>query len=116
MLLMWENWTLCNRYAKAFRRGVKRTHLRNQSVCKSLQKGGKKDAPQKSVCWLEDEEKVEAHIYNINSLKGSVNPLKIEVKLDGCSICMEMDTGATISVMLETIFSQLWPGVYLTQM
>ena len=43
-------------------------------------------------------------------MKGSVDPLKIEVKLDGCSICMEIDTGATISAMSETTFNQLWPG------
>ena len=83
-------------------------HLKQ--VCKSRQKGGRKDTPQKSVCRLEEEEEVETHVYNINSLKGSVDPLKIEVKLDGCSICMETDTGATRSVMSETTFNQLWPG------
>ena len=71
--------------------------------------------PQKSVCHLkEEEEEVETHIYNINSLKGSVDPLKVEVKLDGCSICMEIDTGATMSVMSETTFNQVWPGRYLS--
>ena len=83
-------------------------HLKQ--VCKSRQKGVRKDTPQKSVCCLEEEEEVETHVYNINSLKGSVDPLKIEVKLDGCSICMETDTGATMSIMSETTFNQLWPG------
>ena len=84
-------------------------HLKQ--VCKSCQKGDRKDTLQKSVCRLEEEEEeVETHVYNINSLKGSVDPLKIEVKLDGCSICMEIDTGATMSVMSETTFNQLWPG------
>ena len=84
-------------------------HLKQ--VCKSRQKGGRKDTPQKSVCHLEEEEEeIETHVYNINSLKGSVDPLKIEVKLDGCSICMETDTGTTMSVMSETTFNQLWPG------
>ena len=87
-------------------------HLKQ--VCKSRQKGGRKDTPQKSVCRLEqeeeEEEEVETHVYNINPLKGSVDPLKIEVKLDGCSICMESDTGATRSVVSETTCNQLWPG------
>ena len=43
-------------------------------------------------------------------MKGSFDLLKIEFKLDGCSICMEIDTGATMSVMSETTFNQLWPG------
>ena len=49
-------------------------------MCKSGQKGGRKDTPQKSVCQFEEEEEeVETHVYNINSLKGLVDPLKIEV-------------------------------------
>ena len=94
MLPMWENWTL-------------------DTGLQSHQKGGRKDTPQKSVCHLEEEEvevEVETHVYSINSLKGSVDPLKIEVQLDGCSICMEIDTGATMSVTSETTFNQLWPG------
>ena len=61
---MWENWTL-------------------EIGLQSHQQGGKKDTPHKSVCPLEEEEEGEICIYNINSLKGSVDPLKIQVKLDG---------------------------------
>ena len=39
---------------------------------------------------------------------GSVDPLKIQVQLDGCSICMEIDTSATMSVMSKTTFNHLW--------
>ena len=75
MLLMWNNWTL-------------ETGLQKSS------KEGKKGTPQKLFCSLEEEEEIEIHIYNINSLKGSVDPLKIGVKLDGCSIYMKIDTDA----------------------
>ena len=85
MLFMWRYWTLET----------------------GLQKSSEEDTPQKSVCRLEEEEEVPTHIYNINYLKDSVDPLKIEVELESGSICMEIDTGATMSVISETTFNQL---------
>ena len=90
-----------------------------KQVCKSRQKRGRKDTLQKSVCHLEEEEEeeVETHVYNINSMKGSVDPLKIEVKLDGCSTCMEIDTGVTCQLCQKPhVISCGLVDVYLPQM
>ena len=33
-----------------------------------------------------------------------------ELKVDGCFVSMEVDTGAATSVMSESLFTELWPG------
>ena len=37
-------------------------------------------------------------------------PIRIQVKLDECLVNMEVDTGASMSLMSETTFRGLWPG------
>ena len=36
-------------------------------------------------------------------------PIKVQVILDHCSVPMEVDTGASVSIMPETLYRQLWP-------
>lgn len=36
-------------------------------------------------------------------------PIKVQVVLDHCSVPMEVDTGASVSIMPETLYRQLWP-------
>ena len=37
-------------------------------------------------------------------------PITIEVKVDDCLINMEVDTGASVSLMSDSTFQGLWPG------
>ena len=37
-------------------------------------------------------------------------PFKVQVKLDDCLVDMEVDTGASISLMSESTFKRIWPG------
>ena len=37
-------------------------------------------------------------------------PVMIKVKLDDCLVGMEVDTGASNSLMSERTFNKLWPG------
>ena len=36
-------------------------------------------------------------------------PIKVHVVLDHCSVPMEVDTGASVSIMPENLYRQLWP-------
>ena len=38
------------------------------------------------------------------------SPITTELKVDGCLVSMEVDTGAATSVMSESLFTVLWPG------
>ena len=45
------------------------------------------------------------------SQKGkSLPPLKVQVEVDGRRVSMEVDTGASMSIMSETTYKQLWSG------
>ena len=37
-------------------------------------------------------------------------PIQVKVGVDDCLIKMEVDTGASVSLMSETLFTELWPG------
>ena len=37
-------------------------------------------------------------------------PIKVDVKLDDCVVKMEVDTGATMTILSETTFQGLWSG------
>ena len=37
-------------------------------------------------------------------------PIKVPVQIDGRDVEMELDTGASVSVMSEKLYKQLWPG------
>ena len=38
------------------------------------------------------------------------HPIMVEVKVDNCIIPMEVDTGASVSLMPYSTFARLWPG------
>ena len=91
-----------------------------QRVCKNgiwpkhgLSKGsgkGSTGTATRSVCRLEEEEDYEdpATLYQVNA-KSSPPPLEVKVMIDDCAVTMEVDTGATLSLMSETTFRTLWP-------
>ena len=37
-------------------------------------------------------------------------PIKVPVHIDGVDVCMELDTGTSVSIVSETQYKQLWPG------
>ena len=37
-------------------------------------------------------------------------PIKVPICVDGVSLCMELDTGASVSIVSETQYKQWWPG------
>ena len=36
-------------------------------------------------------------------------PIKVHVELDSCKVSMEVDTGATVSIITEALYRKLWP-------
>ena len=52
-----------------------------------------------------------AVVEEVRGIEGSYRPpLKITVKLDAQDVCMNLDTGISVSIMSETKSKQLWPG------
>ena len=39
-----------------------------------------------------------------------VHPITVQVQVDSCLVSMEVDTGASHTLMSEIFFQQLWPG------
>ena len=94
----------------------KRGHL--QRVCKSRNKPDQQKTKHqtKTVDLVpqddkEEEGDVETILCHVKS-PGVVNtpPILVSVKLDNCLVNMEVDTGASLTLMSETTFSGLWPG------
>ena len=42
--------------------------------------------------------------------QGVVTPLMSTVNIEGKSLCMEVDTGASVSPISRKTFEELWPG------
>ena len=41
--------------------------------------------------------------------EGRQPPIKVHVEVDNCSVPMEVDTGASVSIMAEATYHKLWP-------
>ena len=82
------------------------------------QHGGpiKTKSKMKTVGHLQDEEEEEEQeneddsFIAVNKLDTPSLPVVIKVKLDDCLVDMEVNTGASISLMSERTFSKMWPG------
>ena len=57
-----------------------------------------------------DESASDADIYAVSQKGKSLPPLKVQVEVDGRRVSMEVDTGASMSIMSETTYKQLWSG------
>ena len=101
----------------------KRGHIKR--ACKSRGKQNpKRKGSTNTVRHLKDEDVEEGEgvrsdsqtsaLFQVNS-KGIPNapPIKVKVKLDDCLMDMEVDTGASVSLMSESAFRKLWPGRHL---
>ena len=74
-----------------------------------------KNRSPKTVSRLHDEEEgsSDSGHYNLCQVRsGSMRspPIQVKVGVDDCLIKMEVDTGASVSLMSETLFTELWPG------
>lgn len=50
------------------------------------------------------------YTYTVEQIRDSrLPPIKVHVELDSCNVPMEVDTGALVSIMAETLYHKLWP-------
>ena len=63
------------------------------------------------VCRVQgtEEKEEEQPMLQVES-KPTLPPIQVKVKLDDCLVTMEVDTGASMSLMAEATFNALWPG------
>ena len=72
-----------------------------RKVCKKAQ----------AVCQVHeksDEEQYTDVVFQANSTR--VPPILVDLTIDGHNFSMEIDTGASASLMSENLFKRLWPG------
>ena len=77
-----------------------------QKVCRS-----KRTRPPQStrpVNIIRDDETDEYQLLNISS-SGKVTPWNVSVDIEGVMVQMQLDTGASLSLMAETTFREHWP-------
>ena len=58
---------------------------------------------------LDDPINVVTVSLHATSSSKSTPPIVVDVQLDSCSVCMEVDTGASMSLISETTYKKLWP-------
>ena len=90
-----------------------------QKACRGQSKQKRKPKkhylPQ-TVCRVQDDEDKESAseeepMFHVSQHgKERIPPIVVKVKVDDCLISMEVDTGASMSLMSETTFKSLWPG------
>ena len=93
----------------------KKGHMRR--ACRGKRKTTPKTSNSKSrtVGHVDDEEdeqdSKDSPFHHVRSCGVAHSPpIRIQVKLDECLVNMEVDTGASMSLMSETTFRGLWPG------
>ena len=59
----------------------------------------------------EEPEPADSYLCHVKS-RGVAHspPVVVQVKLDDCLVAMEVDTGASVSIMSKATFGELWPG------
>ena len=95
--------TVCNKCGKV-------GHL--QKVCRSKQNKPTKKS-QKSVNNVQDDAIDEYQLLNITS-PGKATPWNVSVDIEGITVSMQLDTGASKSLMSESTFRELWPERHLS--
>ena len=91
----------------------KRGHIqkacRNQS---SVPKSGPKSKVTRPVRRVAEEEEEEDTLLCHVRLQGThkAPPTVVKLRVNNCTISMELDTGASVSIMSEHTFQGLWPG------
>ena len=87
----------------------KRGHL--QRACRSQPSGPNKGKEGRGVKRVVEEELEDFPLYQVR-LHGTHKspPIVVKISVDDCLINMELDTGASMSIMSEHTFKGLWPG------
>ena len=57
---------------------------------------------------VQDDATDEYQLLNIMSA-GKATPLNVSVDIEGITVSMQLDTGASLSLMVESTFRELWP-------
>lgn len=69
-----------------------------------------RSTPGSRVYRVQDELVEDETIYQVRAKpKLNVPPLEIQIQMDDCLVKMEVDTGASMSLMSEKAFRELWP-------
>ena len=97
---------ICHKYGK-------RRHL--QRACRGQARdSGQKTRVSQPVRRVQDrceEEEEEISLYHVRSHDTHrAPPIVVMVRVDDCQIEMELDAGASMSIMSEATFRGLWPG------
>ena len=87
---------------------IDKGHL--QRACKSGQsrsKGKSKPVGRMGESEESDQDDEQGLLYQLKTcVSANTPPFAVKLKLDGCLVDMEVDTGASLSLMSETTFSQ----------
>ena len=95
--------TVCNTCGKV-------GHL--QKVCRSKQSRPIRKL-QKNINNVQDDATDEYQLLNMTS-PGKATPWNVAVDIEGITVSMQLDTGASKSLMSESTFRELWPGKNLS--
>ena len=92
----------------------KKGHMKR--ACRGKPRSGQRRPGKKQVKKVEDDKEEESDSDDSSikhlSLKGTKRapPITVDMKVDNCLITMEVDTGASLSLMSYNTFSGVWPG------
>ena len=97
----------------------RRGHL--QRMCRSAKAGNsnpsktpRRKVGVKQVGESEDSESEADDLWLVEEVGGIHKlyqpPIKVPVCVDGVNVCMELDTGASVSIVSEAQYKQWWPG------
>ena len=94
----------------------KKGHMRR--ACKSGSRRGGGRSKARTVCRIEENQEepkpADSYLCHVKSRRVAHSPpVVVQVKLDDCLVAMEVDTGASVSIMSEATFGELWPGPVL---
>ena len=96
----------------------KRGHI--SKVCRSSHK--LKDTPRPTQNFIQENESPpqvppssnhnpasDEDVYNLFTLRGNNQPFQVQLQLNSCSVTMEVDTGAALSLINEATYQQITP-------
>ena len=57
-----------------------------------------------------DEDDVTHSLFTVRRMSSKSEPIKVTVQASGTNLKMEVDTGASCSIIIVAKYQQLWPG------
>ena len=88
----------------------KKGHLKKVCRSKKSMPKKKKPAPPQPVRRVQEDEETEDKypLYHLHSASQD-QPIEISLNVGGCTLSMELDTRAALSLVSETLFKEMWP-------